>query len=77
MFANLDRVLAAAGATRGDLAQVRVYVTEVGLWPRVDADYREWLGDHRPARCVVPVPALHWGSLLEVEGVAALRATPS
>lgn len=70
VFTNLDRVLAAAGATREALAQVRVYVTDVELWPRVDAVYRAWLGDHRPTRCVVPVPALHWDSLLEVEAVA-------
>lgn len=74
VFANLDEVLRAAGASRDDLAQVRVYVTDVELWPRVDAVYREWLGDHRPARCVVPVPALHWGALLEVEAVAEVRA---
>lgn len=70
VFTNLDRVLAAAGAPRDALAQVRVYVTDVELWPRVDAVYRAWLGDHRPARCVVPVPALHWDSLLETEAVA-------
>ncbi|KLO62057.1 hypothetical protein AA983_13895 [Dermacoccus sp. PE3] len=70
VFTNLDRVPAAAGAPRDALAQVRVYVTDVELWPRVDAVYRAWLGDHRPARCVVPVPALHWYSLPETEAVA-------
>ena len=63
-------MLAAAGAPRDALAQVRVYVTDVELWPRDDAVYRAWLGDHRPARCVVPVPALHWDSLPEAEAVA-------
>ncbi|HZF80236.1 MAG TPA: RidA family protein, partial [Rubrivivax sp.] len=29
-----------------------------------------WIGAHRPARAVVPVPALHYGLRLAVEALA-------
>ena len=73
VLANLDAVLAACGCGRGDLLQVRVYLCDVELWPRFNDLYAAWLGEHRPARCVVPVPALHYGLALEVEAVAQQR----
>jgi 2-iminobutanoate/2-iminopropanoate deaminase len=59
---------------RINLVQVRVYLVNIGLWPQFDQLYADWLGSRRPARCVVPVPALHYGLLLEIEGVAALSS---
>ncbi|MFX7879326.1 RidA family protein, partial [Acinetobacter baumannii] len=47
------------------------YLAGVQHWPAFDAVYRQVLGDARPARAVVPVPALHYGVRVEVAGVAA------
>jgi hypothetical protein len=30
------------------------------------------MGAARPARCVIPVPALHYGALIEVEAIVML-----
>jgi reactive intermediate/imine deaminase len=70
LLANLDAVLAAGGTTRDALVQVRVYLTDLERWGRFNELYAAWIGAHRPARCVVPVPALHHGVLLEIEAVA-------
>jgi len=70
VLANLDSVLAACGCSRLDLLQVRVYLCDIGLWPRFNDLYAAWMGAHRPARCVVPVAALHFGLALKVEAVA-------
>ena len=35
--------------------------------------YAEFLGEHRPARTVVPVSALHYGSLIEIEAIAEVE----
>ena len=67
---NLDAVLASAGSSREKLVQVRVYVADVEHWGAFNRLYADWIGAHRPARCVVPVPALHYGVALEVEAVA-------
>ena len=39
-------------------ARVTAYLVGVEHWPAFNAIYAEVLGDHRPARAVVPVPAL-------------------
>jgi len=72
VLANLDAILAAKNLTRARLVQVRVYVTHIADWPEFNALYAAWIGPHRPARAVVPVPELHHGFRLEIEAVAAL-----
>ena len=62
-----------AGGTLKDITKVNAYVTDVSLWPEFNRVYAEVMGEHRPARCVVPVPALNYGMKLEVEAVALLR----
>jgi len=52
------------------LVQVRVYVTDIGLWTAFNKLYAEWVGSARPARCVVPVSQLHYGFKIEVEAIA-------
>ena len=67
---NVASALTAAGSAVGRLVQVRVYVTDIGSWPTFNKLYAEWAGSARPARCVVPVPQLHYGFKVEVEAVA-------
>jgi 2-iminobutanoate/2-iminopropanoate deaminase len=66
---NVANALTAAGSSVGRLVQVRVYVTDIESWPAFNALYAEWAGAARPARCVVPVPQLHYGFQIEVEAV--------
>ncbi|CDF95101.1 Translation initiation inhibitor [Pseudomonas sp. SHC52] len=63
-------ILDAAGCTTSDLVKVTVYVAGVKHWPAFDKIYAETMGNHRPARAVVPVPELHHGYLVEIEAVA-------
>lgn len=67
---NAQAALAAAGCGWQDVLKVTVYLAGVEHWPAFDAVYRQVLGEARPARAVVPVPALHYGVLVEVEAVA-------
>ena len=67
---NVANALKAAGSSVDRLAQVRVYITDIALWPAFNAIYAKWAGSTRPARCVVPVPQLHYGVKIEVEAVA-------
>ena len=69
---NVEAALTAAGSDKTRLVQLRVYVTDIALWPAFNALYAAWIGEHRPARAVVPVPVLHHGFLIEVEVVATL-----
>ena len=69
---NVEAALTAGGSDKTRLVQVRVYVTDIALWPAFNALYATWIGAHRPARAVVPVPQLHHGFLIEVEAVGVV-----
>jgi reactive intermediate/imine deaminase len=67
---NVAAALVGAGSAIDRLVQVRVYVTDIANWPAFNTLYAKWTGASRPARCVVPVPVLHYGFKIEVEAVA-------
>ncbi|MCF5176815.1 RidA family protein [Pseudomonas sp. PA-6-1D] len=73
-LANLLAILKAAGGSPQDLVKVTVYVAGVQHWAQFDRIYAAALGEHRPARAVVPVPELHHGYLVEIEAVARYLA---
>jgi 2-iminobutanoate/2-iminopropanoate deaminase len=70
VLANVRAAVEGAGSSLDKLVQVRVYLTDIAHWPAFNVLYAQWLGSHRPARAVVPVPVLHFGLLVEVEAVA-------
>jgi reactive intermediate/imine deaminase len=70
VLANVAAALRAAGSSPQQLVQVRAYITDIALWPEFNTLYASWIGTHRPARAVVPVPQLHHGLKIEVEAVA-------
>lgn len=69
-LANVEAVLRAAGSSIDRLVQVRVYLSDIALWPQFNALYAQWAGDARPARAVAPTGLLHFGLLVEVEALA-------
>jgi len=72
VFANIGAVLRAAGSDLSRMLQVTVYVSDMELWGRFNTTYAAIMGDHRPARAVVPVNALHYGYHVEVQVIAAV-----
>lgn len=70
---NLLSILRAAGGEPGDLLKVTAYLVGVHHWDAFNAIYAEILGNARPARSIVPVPELHFGCLVEIEGIAVKR----
>ncbi|NID12036.1 RidA family protein [Fibrivirga algicola] len=75
VFYNLRAILLAAGSAPDQVLQVRIYVTDIGDWGDINRLYAAFFGDHKPARAVVPVPALHYGLKLELEATAAVLPT--
>lgn len=69
---NTAAILEAAGSGIDMIIKTTVYVSDIGLWDRVNAVYTEFMGDHKPARAVVPTRDLHFGFQIELETVAAV-----
>ncbi|MFV3126977.1 RidA family protein [Niveispirillum sp. KHB5.9] len=72
VFAHLDAILAEAEATRDQVAKLSVYLADITHWPECNTLCARYFADSRPARCIVPVPTLHYGYLLEIEAVVHL-----
>lgn len=69
-LANIIAIVEGAGLGRDRIVKVTAYLVGVEHWPAFNAIYAEAMGDHRSARAVVPVPALHHGYLIELEAIA-------
>jgi hypoxanthine phosphoribosyltransferase len=69
---NLRQVLATAGCGFADVVKATVYVVDLADFPRLNALYREAMGEHRPARSTVQAAALPRGALVEIDLVARL-----
>jgi reactive intermediate/imine deaminase len=70
---NVFAILAEAGSGPERVLRSTVYIADVAHWPAFNAIYARKFGGHRPARTVVPVAALHYGYLVEMDAIAALR----
>ncbi len=70
---NIEAILSACGTRLDRVIKTTVYVSDISLWPRVNAAYGRVFGDHRPARAIVPTRKLHFGYLVEIEAIAAVQ----
>lgn len=68
---NVLAILQAAGSDWSRVLKMTVYVADISLWEAVNKVYGRMLGEHRPARAVIPTGALHHGFLIEIDAVAA------
>ena len=75
VLSNVLAILEAAGSGADRILKATVYIADVAHWPAFNAIYARRLGAHRPARTVVPVAQLHYGYLVEMDVVAALRGS--
>lgn len=72
VFRNTAAILEAAGSSLSQVLSVTIYVVDIADWADINATYSRIMGEHKPARAVVPVPMLHYGLGLEVQVIAAV-----
>jgi len=70
---NVGEILKAAGSDLSRVLKMTVYITDISLWGAVNTVYSRVLGQHRPARAIVPIKELNHGFQIEVEAIAALN----
>lgn len=69
---NVCEILKAAGSDLNRVLKMTVYISDIELWSAVNAVYAKVMGEHRPARAIVPTKELHHGFLIEIEAIAAV-----
>jgi len=67
---NVEAVLHAAGSRLDRVMQMTIYISDIELWGKVNEVYARVMGDHRPARAIVPVKDLHFGTQIEIQAIA-------
>ena len=70
---NVEAVLLAAGSDLSQVLQFTIYVSDIELWGKVNETYARVMGKHRPARAIVPVKDLHFGTQIEIQAIAAVK----
>jgi 2-iminobutanoate/2-iminopropanoate deaminase len=70
VFVNLSAVLAAAGTSLDRAVKTTVFLTDMGLFSRVNEVYARHFKEPFPARSTVQVAALPKGVSVEIEVVA-------
>lgn len=69
---NVEAVLHSAGSDLDHVLQMTIYVSDMELWGKVNETYARVMGDHRPARAIVPVKDLHFGTKIEIQAIASV-----
>ena len=71
-LSNLEALIKQEGGDRNSVIRTTAYIADMKYWGEVNDVYREFFGDHKPARTIVAVPEIHFGFLAEIDGVAVL-----
>lgn len=69
---NVATVLEAAGSDLDCVVRMTIYVSDIDYWGEVNDVYAEVMGDHKPARAIVPVKSFRDPYVLEIVATAAL-----
>jgi reactive intermediate/imine deaminase len=67
---NIEYILKEVGSQKNQILRMTLYIPDIQLWDRVDRVYKEFFGDHKPARSVVPTNELHFGFKIEIEAIS-------
>ena len=73
VFANLQAVLAAAGAALETVVKATVFIQNMDDFATVNEVYGEYFSTHKPARSCVEVARLPKDALVEIEVVALVK----
>ncbi|HRO71486.1 MAG TPA: RidA family protein [Chitinophagaceae bacterium] len=69
---NLENVLKASGSDLHHILKVSVFISDIGNWAKFNDTFASIMGEHRPARIVVPCNVLNRGCEIEIDCIASL-----
>ena len=69
---NVSTILAEAGSSLNKVLSMTIYITDIENWSEVNKVYTLMLGNHKPARAIVPIKELHYDLQIEIQAIAAI-----
>jgi 2-iminobutanoate/2-iminopropanoate deaminase len=70
---NVEMILVAANSDLQHVLQMTIYISNMDDWGKVNEIYATIFGEHKPARAIVPVKDLHFGTKIEIQTIAAVK----
>ena len=71
-LSNIELILNEAGSSKQQVLQVRIYISNVAHWDKVNTACSTFFEEHKPVRSIIPTRELHFGCLIEIEAIAIL-----
>lgn len=73
VFKNVEKILTEAGSNLEQIIQVRIYVSDISDWDKINSIYSGIFANSKPVRSIIPVGRLHFDCLLEVEVLCSIE----
>ena len=73
---NIQQILLAANSSLQHILKVNLFVSDIALWPAINAAYGQVMGTHKPARVIIPCSTLNYGCGVEIDCIAAVKDEP-
>jgi 2-iminobutanoate/2-iminopropanoate deaminase len=70
---NIEAVLLEANSDLNHVLKFTIFVSDESLWGAVNETYKRILGEHKPARAIIPVGKFRGDFLIEIEAIAAVK----
>ena len=71
---NLKAIITAAGFNLKDVVKTTLYLKNIADFSSVNKIYKDYFGNHKPARSTVEVSNLPKGALFEIEAIVYKKA---
>ena len=69
---HIETILKASGSNLRQILKVNVFIADISNWAGFNETFAAIMGDHRPARIVVPCNQLNYGCGIEIDCIAAV-----
>src|SRR5207247_3612703 len=70
---NIETILKESGSSLQQILKVNVFIADISNWTKFNETFAAIMGDHRPARIVVPCNQLNYGCGIEIDCIAAVN----
>ena len=70
---NIEQILIASNSNLRHILKVNIFVSDISNWAAINTTYARIMGDHKPARIIVPCNTLNYGCGIEIDCIAAVK----
>lgn len=69
---KIEKIIRSQGGSKQNIVRTVAYTNDMQLWDEINEAYKEFFGEYKPARTIVAVKAIHFGAMVEIEGIAVI-----